>query len=188
MNAAAIFSNIDNLFKFLFIAGIFLIMTSILYPLQRKQEIEIEILYFNKQAELLNLEIKELKKKVCSLSDDSEICIHALDSLKRAKNLNIIQTQKEIDLKIKELKAAYNKKYDDVEKDKLRIDIKSIITEYNQSKIEVYNNHLEAYDCYFKLFLVFGIVFTVIGILGWFKSTHISEIIKLEQLKTLNNE
>jgi len=189
MDFSGLFSNIDNLFKFLFLGGIVLITLSIVYPLQKKQEIEIEIINFNKDAELLNLEINELNKKVNEFKEDSKSYITLLDSLKTEKNKShATEKSDNISLRIENIKSDYNKEFSDIEKKKLEIDIKNVITDYNQSKIETLKQHSSSYKSYSIWLLVVGILFVLTGLVGWIYSTINTEALKKQQIKKYKNE
>ena len=62
MELSSLFSwNTDNLFKFLFINGIVLVVISLFYPLQKQQELELEKIKYDQKVELINLKITNLK-------------------------------------------------------------------------------------------------------------------------------
>lgn len=79
------FSNIlsgsDNLWKYLFTVGILLIFISIYYPLQKSEEINLEIIELNTDSQILNKKIEYLEKEVSELKYSLKKSNFVIDSL-----------------------------------------------------------------------------------------------------------
>lgn len=175
-----LFSGTDNMFKFFFIGGLFMISLSMIYPLQKKQLIEIEIISHNKEVELLNNEIESLKLKVEEFKKIAKKNCFVFDSLmlirKDSKNPAITN-------EIEALKKRDNETINNIKKQKENIDIKHIILTYDKRKIDLLNTHIKEYDKYSDLLFYPGIILGLIGFVGWFYSTINTEILKKQEIK-----
>lgn len=175
----ASFLNTDNLYKFLFSGGIFMIVFSLFYPIEKKQLLELEINNFNKQAELLNNDINSLNIEVNRLKTTSKETLKTLEKLEKTKNAaNQHQVSKEISI----IKDKYNKTFFRIKSYQQETILKSINLKYNKSKIEIMQNHVETFNFYSWFLLIFGVLFAVVGLKYWFKSTQNTEKLKLKEL------
>ena len=170
-------SNSDNLFKFLFLGGIMMILISMIYPLQKKQEIDIEVLAYNKEVCLLNLEIDELQNTVNKASKEAKKTLRKLDSL---KNIKDSKTQ------ICKIQKKTNTEFAIIAKQKRNQDIKLIVLQFNKNKIEVLKQHSDTYNSYSNKLLFWGIIIANLGFLGWVYSTIQTEILKRKEIKKQN--
>jgi hypothetical protein len=76
-------SSAENLYKFLFINGTILVIFSMFYPLQQKNEIKIKTIEYNKNAEILNYEISKQKNTVQDFNLKSKGTLAYLDSISK---------------------------------------------------------------------------------------------------------
>lgn len=85
----------DNFFKYLLTIGLLLIVFTIMYPIQKQKEVDIEILDYSNDVEILNLKIKRFEDIVNTFSSVKSSLQSELDSLKllEAKS-NILIAQK----------------------------------------------------------------------------------------------
>jgi hypothetical protein len=172
-------SNSDNLFKFLFLGGIMMVLVAMVYPLQKKQEIEIEIVAFNKEVHLLNLEIEELSTKVNAANAKSNKTYTTLDSLS-----NIKGTSKEIE----RIKKEFNLEYNKIEIKKREQEIKLVVLDFNKRKIEVLKKHAVTYNSYSNKLLTWGIIILILGFIGWTILTVQSIKLKISEIRKNNRE
>jgi len=111
MDLSSLFAGVDNLFKFLFIGGLVMLMTSMFYPLQKEQELEIEINNYNKEVKLLNRELSELKEEIAKLNHSA---IQTESNLEALSKLHSTNKAKDliISAKIKGIKDEFKSNYD----------------------------------------------------------------------------
>lgn len=175
MDVGSIFPSSDNLYKFLFMGGIFMVAFSFIYPLEKKQRIELEINLYNKQITLLNEEIKVLNDEVESLKIKTKETIETLELIKSSKESTIASKQ------IKEVQEIYNKAFYTTKAKENEITTKDIILKYEKSKIVLLENQVNSFSIFRWLFLTIGTTFTIFGLWNWNRSTKIStEIQRLE--------
>lgn len=148
----------DNLFKYTFTLGLVMVVFSLVYPLQKKHEIELEIVNQNKEAKLLNNEINNLNKATLNLKHTSDLLI------KKAINFKPNKRNK---LKMKGVVDKFNSDFDSVQKNKQAIEVKTIILEFNKTKIIVLQQQANSFDRYSFWLSLFGIIFTIFGLLFW---------------------
>lgn len=178
MDLTNLFSGSDNFFKYLSIGGFIMILVSMFYPLQKKQELEIEIITYNKEVNFLNTDINNLKIKAENLSKSNFFV--EIDSLNNLLKYN----EKDIHLKnqIINLKKEYNTQYDSILNIRSKIETKIVVLDYSKSKVSVMQNHLNVFYIYSVCFLIVGIIFLILGSIFWCKSTNLNEKIKKKEL------
>ena len=175
MDISSIFPSSDNLYKFLFMGGVFMVVFSFMYPLEKKQKIELEINLYNKQIALLNEEIKTLNYDVENLKIKSKETIKTLEEIKK-NNGNTNGSNS-----IKQIQENYNKEFYTIKAKENEVITKDIILKYEKNKIGLLQNHVGSFSIFRWLFLIIGVAFTVFGLWNWNKSTRIStEMQKLE--------
>lgn len=148
----------DNLFKYTFTLGLVMVVFSLVYPLQKKHEIELEIVNQNKEAKLLNNEINNLNKLSINLKNTSDLLI------KKAANFKANKRNK---LKMKSVVDKFNSDFDSAQKNKQAIEVKTIILEFNKTKIIVLQQQANSFDRYSFWLSLFGITFTIFGLSFW---------------------
>ncbi|PTQ92404.1 hypothetical protein C8P68_1124 [Mucilaginibacter yixingensis] len=182
MDFSSLFSSGDNLYKFLFVGGIVMFCFSMVYPLQKKQELEIEINTYNKQAEFLNQNIKDLYVKVKECKALSKTSMEDLKRLKSIKAKDNKQS-KQIDIQMSTIKKTFSVQLDSLEKQQQQVTVKQIILKYNQQKINLLQEHSLAYDHYSLWLMIAGVITGVSGLFFWAISTYNSEKLKKEEIK-----
>ena len=81
-------SSAENLYKFLFINGTILVILSMFYPLQQKNEIKVQTIEFNKNVDLVNYEIESQSKTVEKFKSKSKRTLIFLDSISKNRTKN----------------------------------------------------------------------------------------------------
>ncbi|MEO3403242.1 hypothetical protein AAFN85_05035 [Mucilaginibacter sp. CAU 1740] len=182
MDFSSLFSASDNLYKFLFVGGIVMICFSMVYPLQKKQELEIEINTYNKEAEFLNRDIEVLQAKIADCRGLKTTTMSNIRALKASKSNKKSLQVKEIDKRIDSIKRTFSQNVDNLEKDIQQVKVKDIILKYNKTKIRLLQDHSDTYDCYSIWLLISGVITGIIGLFFWSISTRNSEILKKEEI------
>lgn len=159
----------DNLYKYLFTAGLLMVITAIVYPLQKQQELELEINNNNKQAAILTEELKWLSDEVNGLEQEAILTKKILDSLDRARTKARNPTN--ISIQIDNLKFNYNKHLDSAKRALNNARIKNLTLEFNTSRITILKQHKDEYEDYFVWILWPGIIIALVGFFLWSYST-----------------
>ncbi|MBT30743.1 MAG: hypothetical protein CMO01_13875 [Thalassobius sp.] len=147
----------ENLYKYLVSIGLLLIVMTVYYPLKEKQNLEISRINTEKDAYVLNYELKKLVEEVDNLKK----------SIKPLEKDNIPET------KVKELFNLNHKSQ-----------ISQFELERKYEEIETRKKHIKLYNCLFWVFFPIGIVLTCFGFIKWLNSKSIDdEILKLEKKK-----
>lgn len=170
MESSSLLSGSDNLFKYLFTVGAVMIVTSIIYPLQKKQEIEIQINHLLKESELLNYEVVSLKKDYQRSKREFKDISDKLSSMYNVSGKVVKEHEQFMQLRrknnelIQNLKSRYRE-----------LEIKNIIMQNEQSKIDLLKKHANSYNGYYLFVKWVGIFFLLFGLFGWMVSTFIQE-------------
>lgn len=184
MEFAGIFSGSDNLFKYLFTAGVVLIIVSLVHPLQKKQDIELQISIYNKEAALLNKKISDTKHIIAVAQNESQKILDSLEHLDRLRNQAIDKSAKDtIGKRIKQIQTRYNSDFNELQKQQREIEISVIILEHERTKINLLKQHALTYDKYFSIFIWLGVVTALIGLVFWAISTRKKESIVSYELQ-----
>ena len=148
----------DNLFKYSFTLGIVMVVFSLVYPLQKQNEIDLEVINHNKEVSLINNQINNLLKTTESLEMESNDLLNKVTKLKKYKSKKA-SLKKEVE--------NFTIKLDKVEDIKREIDTKKIIVEFNLTKIKVLENQSDVFESYTKWIFRFGVLFSIFGFVFW---------------------
>jgi hypothetical protein len=182
MEMQSLFSlNTDNLFKFLFINGIVLVVISLFYPIEKEQEFEVIKTDYELKVALFEKNISILKKDIETFKNESIRLENKIDSLKKTDKT-------ENQNKAEFLKNRFNIKLDSMIKIRKEIAIDSINLINNQKKVIIFSNQVTKYSSFAKYFLIVGIISFILGLFGWGYITFINESFKKEELKKLKKE
>ena len=131
----------ENLYKYLFIGGLGLIILALFYPLDKRYGLACQKDLYNKEICLANLDIDDLKKDVQKLSDNIEVYNHGLDTAKSEKAK-------------KSIKDEANKKFDLILAKRKQLSIKTTEIAYDKDRIlTLYSKYPRLYKIR-KMFLV----------------------------------
>lgn len=174
-------SSAENLYKFLFINGTILVILSMFYPLQQKNEIKVQTIDFNKNVDLVNYEIGSQTKTIEKFKSKSKMTLFFLDSISK----NRTENTSEIIIK---RKKEYNSELDSINGIQKNIDLNLIRLNAEKTKIIELEKQAKIYSYYSIFFLIIGGVFFIIGIIGWSNATKILDKIKKQELKKIEKE
>lgn len=184
----SLFSGNDNLFKFLFVGGLVMVFFAISYPLQKKQDIELETNTFNQQASLLNKEIGDLNTTIKLKSKESSLTILEIKSLQKYRTKVSAPIRISINRKIELLKQANINSTDSLNTTLQEIKVKKIVLDYNQKRIELLETHSNEFSKYSFWLTTFGCIFSLSGLIPWCISCVITEKLKIKELKLKTKE
>lgn len=176
--------NTDNFFKYLLTIGLLLIVFTILYPIQKQKEVDLEILSYNTEAGILNFKINSLTKEVNDLQEETNSVQHSLDSLKTLRDHSNIEEAK----RIEGLRVSIKQDFD---KTKSRLTILADSLTVNQITAEQQKRRIQKLESYFAFFrnyklilLILGFVLSFIGMRYWLASVYMEEVKKGKEVET----
>ena len=150
-------SGSENLYKYLVSIGLLLIVLTVYYPLKEKQELEVSRISIEKEALILNYQMKETAKDVQNIKSD----IKTLNDteLVESKLMNIDNLIKQRQISQFELEQKYE-------------------------EINTRKNHIKLYNALFWVFFPIGVVIAIFGFYKWLKSKTVDDaILELEKEK-----
>jgi hypothetical protein len=155
--------NGDNLFKYCFTLGLAMVIFALVYPLEKQHLIQLEIINHNKETALLNKDIFDLTKSVSIIQKERDFLISKLKVYKMAG-----KSEKNL---LKQRAKVFNENFKTIEKNKRDLDIKTIVLEFNKSKIKTLQMQENTFGWYSWLLVFFGVIFIVFGFIFWAKHT-----------------
>jgi hypothetical protein len=182
MDVSSFLPNTDNLFKFLFLGGLIMVFTAMVYPLQKKQERELEIVNHNQQVELINKEIADLGPDISELTKKVKKAILVCSDLERHKGQFGSIQNRLISKQIVQIQTNLNASANILRKKKDEVATRIIIVKYNESKIILLNKYVDTYNAYSSFLLWIGIPLSCLGLLLWSLSTFNTEKLKTKEL------
>lgn len=161
MDVLSLFTGSENLYKYLFLGGIGMLVLSVFYPLDKRYELSKEIDSYNYEVKLLNNDINALSKKVREVQETTSHAKYSLTLYKSKGEGSAPEALILRDSAIRGIAAALMSR-DEIEKKKLQ-------KEYSFSKIQSLQAHLENYKRYELVFFWGGLLSFVIGIWQWYR-------------------
>ncbi|MDP2187854.1 MAG: hypothetical protein Q8J69_04140 [Sphingobacteriaceae bacterium] len=134
------FANSENLFKYLFLGGIFALLASIYLPIEKQNLLELHTIDLQKDTALLNVELKSIQF-----------------------NLSVLELQKD---SLSEEKFV--ERFEDIKKQKKLFDDTSIRIIFEAKKIETLDRQLSRIRCYALIGIILSFLMLIAGLIGWF--------------------
>lgn len=153
--------NTDSLYKFLTTFGIVMIIFSIMYPMEKRNEIEIKSNEYKKEISLSRLELISLSD---SINDLNSIIVKANKHIELLKKEPIIDSQRIINYK-KEINPYYNKV---IEKSYKKNKQDSLLI-YKKKEIEILDKQINDFKIKEYFLFIVGIIFMLYGFYKWRK-------------------
>jgi septal ring factor EnvC (AmiA/AmiB activator) len=175
----------DNLFKFLFLNGILLVVISLFYPIQKQNELDLQIIEYNKKVDILNNEINSMKKSIKKFEKQSIKIKTKTDSLKKVSN---ITKSKNALTSLSKIRISFNMTLDSLQKKKNKLDLQTISIKSDKEKVKILSKQSDKYNSFSNWFVIIGAVSFSTGLVGWSYSAFIGGCFKREELKKLKRE
>jgi hypothetical protein len=176
----------DNFFKYLLTIGLLLIVFTIMYPIQKQKEVDLEILNYNSSVDILNLRIVSLEKNVTDLEKTKVTMQLELDSLKQLKETLSPDKAKVIE----SIRVEKKEEFDRLKKDLINVADSLLVGRINvdntKEKIKKLNSYFSFFVTYKIVFLVVGIFFSFFGFRYWIASAYLEELKKGKELQLPN--
>lgn len=136
----------DNFYKFICTIGLMMLLFAIIYPVEKKQELELSLIELERKVDMVNHRVKNESSNI--LNYRSKVM---------ASNLSV----KSKLLKIDSLKEA-NK----IDLHKIQLD--SIDVAFDKKKLLVLESHLDEFKCWSMLLVILGIPLAAFGGIKWY--------------------
>lgn len=150
MDLISLLTGSENLYKYLFIGGIGLLILSLFYPLNKRYELECQKNLHNKEIRLLNLEIASLQRDVAKLNE-------RVNDYQNGVNKDLIT------------KDSLKKQLADVYLKRANISKKQTEVQYNRDNINTLDKNIKDILLYEIIFRWAGIFFGLFGFFGWLR-------------------
>jgi hypothetical protein len=150
----------DNLYKYLFLGGLGLIILSLFYPVNKKYEYTYQKDSYNNEVKLLNHQISKLDETTTAFKKQAKQIIDDLEHMKK--------TGSNASKRKSALKDSFNKQYTTIKAYRDTIEEKKLAIEYNKVRVDTLNRHIGEFTKYEKIFFWVGILSAIAGIIGWF--------------------
>ncbi len=157
--------NTDNIFKFLLTGGLLMSLFSIIYPLDKRQKLEIEKNSSNEQVSIVNNEMAFISQRILKLDSTTNNYKDSIDILRKSSSANSKYT-------IKVLKDTLNNKLDRIKYDIYLLDQKRTSVQWEKQKLVILQEHINEFKTYKDWILWSGIIFAIIGLIGWVYITY----------------
>jgi hypothetical protein len=155
MDLLSLLTGSENLYKYLMIGGIGMLVLGLLYPLNKKYELICQKDSYAKEINVLNYKIDNLYDSVQNFQIRTKQIEKSLDTI---KDKTIIQS-------LKDEFANTDNRY---QKDLIQSHLNSFNAEYDKNRIKTLETHIGEFQVYEKIFFWGGIACSIIGIIGWF--------------------
>lgn len=170
----------DNLYKFIFVGGIGLFIFAIVHPLERKQQLEIEVNSYQFSLKEDSIDIANLNREVAMFQEYSKSLIHLMDSLNSKSNRN--------KLLLDSLAKNYSTKLAELRQKSLELVHRNNKMVFEEKKVELLKKHIGDFNMYARILLILGPIFVLYGFWNWKKVSSIIEKMQEVQLKNLKKK
>ena len=162
------FPKADNPYKFFFLTGAFLIVFSLYYPFEQRQEIELKKNEVDLIYSKLTIDAQYLREEIRINKEKSTLLIKSLDSLNNVKTNHPEKTQT-ISETINIKKNEFNELFDSLQLKEYNLNIKSLDAKYKDSEIDIYEKYLKRFRNFSYVIIIVGLVLFIWGGIKWFK-------------------
>lgn len=153
------FINGDNIFKYSFTLGLAMLVFALVYPLEKRHLIELEINSHNKETELLNKEVSNLRVDIKKIEKERDYLLIQAESVKQGKNID-----KE---DVKRRAKQFNKDVNTLQVRRRTLETKNIVLEYNKKRILVLESQAMTFGWFSWIMIISGIALTIFGFYYW---------------------
>ncbi|HRX00383.1 MAG TPA: hypothetical protein P5280_12885 [Cyclobacteriaceae bacterium] len=150
---------------------------SFVYPLEKRQALELEVNTYNEEVTLLNQQKVQLEKAVEDLQELTKSTLAALSDPKK-KNRPMEEKFR--------IQDRYNTAFDSTKEMLKEIEEKKTQLVYKKERIKILKRHIMAFKKFESLFFWLGLIFTPIGLICWFRGTIRTEQLQKRELEKLS--
>ncbi len=168
----------DNFFKYILTIGIVLLLFTIVYPIQKEKEYNLEYLRYLGEKELLDFKINSLKSKFEDFKLLTNYTQKEIDSLK----LKLGRGNLEQDKFISGLRNTKKQEYDSLKVALLNVvdslQVNNINLKIQKNKIEQLRQFVSIFSVFKWVILPISIFLMIIGFRYWASSVYLDELKK----------
>ena len=196
MDVFSLLSGVDNLRKFAVMLGLSLIGVSIIFPMQKKQELKMKIIQLELARKIDSLEVKNIEKDV----NKSNLIIsanslklktqrHLRDSLMKLKlNDNLKMQIEHLDSELNSLTIRDETNIKDIKTKYIQIEQAQIKTDSLEKEICNLESFITSYTVAQVCFFILGVILFFMGMYKWNKSQMESDRLKDIEIKIQEEE
>lgn len=174
--------NTDNFFKYLLTIGMLLIVFTILYPIQKQKEVDLEIVTYNTDTAILNFKLKKIEEKVAILISEKDSIQAILDGLKIIRDKSNKIEASNIEKNRISLKEYFDKNKSDLNQLLDSLSINAIKLNEQKKRIKKLESYFAFFRNYKLILLVLGFILSFIGLRYWIASVYMEEIKKSKEI------
>lgn len=157
------FINGDNIFKYSFTLGLAMLVFALVYPLEKRHLIELEINNHNKETELLNKEILNLGIDIKKIEKERDYLLVQAEHIKQGEIID-----KEV---AKKRATQFNKDFYAIQDRHRTLETKNIVLDYNKKRILVLESQSKTFGWFSWTMIAVGISLTCFGFYYWAVNT-----------------
>ncbi|HZV69819.1 MAG TPA: hypothetical protein VFG10_09750 [Saprospiraceae bacterium] len=159
----------DNLYKFLFVGGLAVLLFAFVYPLEKLQELQLASNDSGKNQEIYVEESKAFQASSLQFQGEVNRICKLIDSLSTIKS----STQRISNLK--EFLLEYKDTYDKLNEEGKALILKNIDGKYEALKINILLHQIDTFNVIFFILVILGSISTSYGFRQWYRSTKEAE-------------
>lgn len=153
--------NTENFYKFLTTLGVVMLIFSIMYPMEKKNEIELKSNDFKKELALNKLETQILNDSVNILT---KLIENAHSELKLMKETNNVDS-----IKVKNQRKNIKSIYSNIKNKRIFIEKSDCTLIYKNEEIKLLEKQINDFKWISDILLWNGAIFIIIGLYNWWK-------------------
>lgn len=182
---------IDNLFKFLSLSGLLIVLFALLYPVEMRRQMDFDVIEIEKKQMALEKDLDFIKTKLETLKQDSADVIQQAQKCGEKK-------------KLEESKGKLNTEYYKAEEERLVKQIKAGVNEikefchkqsikesdlfYLKKKVSVAHDYISKYKVYFWISIIIGGFLSIYGFFKWHRNQSMADEMQKTQLEIAKKE
>lgn len=168
---SGIFNGSDDLFKFMVIGGVFLLVFGMMYPLEKEKELKLKKISLNKEGEKIEAQDSLLLYKLDEMNSFLDKCRDSASNLLSKKEFK----------KAYELKEKVDKRYLELKEVQLESRKSRITLDSKTKEISILDEYIIIYNSFSNWLIGTGIILSLIGLIFWGISQKLSLINKRYQ-------
>lgn len=153
---------------------------SIVYPLEKKQKLELEVNNYNQHVEILNRETSKLLKNAQDLEIVANNTVKILEGAESDPDKSISKNERKV------LQDSFNVKYNRIKLLRTELSTNDVILKYEKNRILLLRKHIKSFNCYKNMMFWLGLGFLLFGLYMWLRVTCTAIKMQKSQLENLN--
>jgi hypothetical protein len=177
--------NTDNFFKYLLTVGLLLIIFTVMYPLKKQQELDLELLSYERDTSVVSFKVEHLNKKISELEAVRANTQKFLDSLKKLQS----SAEQEDSINIEQIRISKMNGYEVRRKSLMGVTDSLTVAQIDllnkSKKVAKLKKYVSVYERYKIVLLTVGFILSFLGFRYWTAAVYRDEILKDKDVNTL---